>query len=221
MKYLIFLVTLLSSVAIAAPALPSSVDDGSVDDMSVDDTVFTDGFDGVDDVVQVVVPNQLKASAISYGPYVLTSRPNMDVTEWDNIWGHSNLVDAINPWPGGSGSAPVIRAFNRLVVLCAHFKTPSTPITPGFFTYPRNWVGSDLTQYGIDIAVSKIKCDFTPNAGSTNFNALPTDDVVLSYRGAPGNPNYYAILEPSTDYYLNVRAHLQEGWTFPLYLERN
>lgn len=166
----------------------------------------------------VVVANQLKVSSITYGPYLTTARPNVNVTEWVNIWGHSNTTDAASPWPGNSGAGPVIRGFNRSTVLIAHFHTGAV-VRPGFFTYARNF-SQDILHDGIDISISKIAGDFTPNGGATNFNALPTDQTVLSWRGTEGNPASYAILWPNSDYYVNVKAHFTDPvlGAIPLYM---
>lgn len=225
MKFVGFLLTLLSSASAAAAATTPYSEDGiySPDVASTcaeapQGDIFTNGFDGG-------CP-QLTVSPVEYGPYVQTARPNVDVTEWVNIWGHSNPTDEGSAWPGNAGAAPVIMKFNRNSVLCIHFKTSDT-ISTGFFTYPRNRLLIDLALGGIDLVISKTKCDFTPNGGSSRFNALPTDDVALWWRGSGGNPAYYAILDTNSDYYLNIRANLRPGENepqlpyFPLYLVRN
>lgn len=170
-------------------------------------------------VVQPPVANQLKTSGITYGPYDRTQRQNVNVAEWANIWGHSNATDALNPvWPGNGGAAPVILAFGRNTVLIAHFRTGAV-VRPGFFTFARNH-SPDIVHDGVDISISTVAGDFRPNGGAARFNALPTDDVAIWWNGAGGNPSFYAVLQPNSDYYLNVRAHFvdpQYG-TFPLYL---
>ncbi|MEO5624607.1 MAG: hypothetical protein ABIQ70_01200 [Dokdonella sp.] len=219
MKIAAFLLALFANVSAAAvPAVQPSPQVARNCAAAAQGDVFADGFDAG-------CP-QLAVSPIEYGPYAQTVRPGVDVTEWTNIWGHSSPTDDASPWPGKAGSAPVIMAFSRASVLCIHFKTPAS-ISTGFLTYPRNRINIDVDLGGIDIVVSKFKCDFTPNGGSSRFNILPTDDVALWWRGVGGNPEVYAIVDTDSDYYLNIRPSLRPGPledplpNFPLYLVRN
>lgn len=184
--------------------------------------LFSNGFE----FVQPVVANQLTRSGIHYGPYVLTLRPNVDVTEWNNIWGHQNPTDAVSPWPGVSGSSPVIAAFDRTMVLCIHFRTPAV-VHFGMFTYPINWVAADQKELaGIDIAISPIRGDFHAAGAASRINQIPGDSVIMSYTGPQANPqgvfpdpSSIAVVRPNSDYYLNIRAHFPTGFNFPLYLQ--
>lgn len=218
MKFVAILLILFTSISAAASAVSPSPDVATVCAASAQGAVFADGFDG--DCPQLTI------SPIEYGPYVQTVRPNVDVTEWVNIWGHSNPTDEASAWPGNAGSAPVMMLFSRASVLCIHFRTPAS-VSTGFLTYARNRLNVDVALGGIDIVISKIKCDFTPNGGSSRFNVLPTDDVALWWRGTGGNPAFYAIIDADSDYYLNIRANLRPGPAedplpnFPLYLVRN
>lgn len=187
---------------------------------------FTGVIQGACPSVPPIIPpsiaNQLKVSNIGYGPASSQMRNNVNVTEYDNIWGHHTPTDGVTPWPGAVGSAPFLAAFNRGIIVAAHFRTPAI-VTGGMFTYARNHAGSDIVHAGVDIVFSRIAGDFSPNVanpGASVFNALPTDDVAIQF--GPENQNKsVAWLEPNTDYYMNVRAHFPAGDPFLLYLVRN
>src|SRR4051812_21480965 len=46
-------------------------------------------------------------------------RHNVDLTLWDNIWGHVNETDDVNPWPGANSSQPTIRTLQKTQYVAA------------------------------------------------------------------------------------------------------
>lgn len=182
-------------------------------------------------VPPVVVPptpaNQILHGELEYGPYQTAARHNVDLTLMDNLFGHRTATDALVPWMSNSGAAPCVMNFPRGSFIAARFLTPNKPIVPGAFNYPRNRVGapppgveSIIEECGIDLSISALPGDFTPNRGASVFNKVPIDADILHFAGANANPNDYAILLPNTWYYFNARPHSPTGPNFPLYLVR-
>jgi len=149
---------------------------------------------------------RLLTSNITYGAVNLSARPNVAVTEWDNIWGHGNTTDGITPWPGVTGSSPVMRQFGRTNFVAAHFNTGAhASPTSGWIIYPTNIGGPN-----IDIAISPTCGDFSanvPNPGCSIQNAASDDSRAISWKFTSGNTTSYCNLQPNTDYYVNIKLH--------------
>lgn len=170
------------------------------------DSILTDGFDSID-FCRAPPLTRLATSNITYGVSQFPTRSAVNVTEWDNIWGHVNTTDAVVSWPGRSGSGPRLRDFTRTSFLAAHFKTPplvsGMTVSQGFFTYPSFAAGEN-----IDMAVSTTCGDFYPNetdSGCSVTNVASADNRVTGWKFTPGNTGVNCVLLPNTDYYLNIR----------------
>jgi hypothetical protein len=151
---------------------------------------------------------RLTQSNITYGVNASPVRPNVDVTEWNNIWGHgtANAAEPIVPWPGVGGAGPVIRSFGRQTFVAAHFNTGSSPIYLATLTDQSNIGGPN-----IDIVMSKTCGDFAPNPthpGCSRFS-MPSDGIThFNYFSNGGNAGQNACpLDLNTDYYLNIKLH--------------
>ena len=135
-------------------------------------------------------------------------RRNVDVTEWDNIWGHgtAGATEPVAMWPGVNGAGPVIRSFGRRTFIAAHFNTGSAPIYLATLTDQSNIGGPD-----IDVVMSATCGDFAPNAahpGCSRFG-MPSDGIThFNYFSNGGNPGSTACpLQLHADYYLNIKLH--------------
>ena len=107
---------------------------------------------------------RLTQSNITYGPVNLSARPNVDVKEWNNIWGHATTGDAVTPWPGVNGAGPVIRQFGRTTFLAAHFNTGSHgEPNYGVLAYASNIGGPN-----VDIRISQTCGDFSAGCSRTS-----------------------------------------------------
>lgn len=149
---------------------------------------------------------QLTTSNISYGVNANPVRANVDVTEWNNIWGHASTTDGITPWPGVDGAGPVIRQMGRTTFVAAHFNTGSSPMYAGTLTDQSNIGGPD-----IDVVMSTTCGDFSPNAvfpGCSRFS-MPSDGIThFQYFSFGGNAGtQWCSLSLNTDYYLNIKFH--------------
>jgi hypothetical protein len=142
---------------------------------------------------------------IQYPPYIGTGQPtrqNVDLTQWNNIWGHNTATDAMASWPGLAGSSPVITAFGRTQYIAAKFHTTSTlsPTLSGFYKNVSNFGGTT-----IDMTISPTCGDFQPvRAGCIRSNVAPADTGAVYWRSA-SDTGFYCHLDPDTDYYLNIR----------------
>jgi hypothetical protein len=150
------------------------------------------------------VLTRVTRSNISYGVYPTPVRPNVNLTEWENIWGHANVNDSVTPWPGVHGAGPVIRSMARRGFVAAHFNTSNYDVpTYGSLTYPSNVGGPN-----IDIKISPICGDFsenTANPGCLKLGAASDDNPAIRWKFGTGNVVYYCNLQPHTDYYVNIR----------------
>lgn len=156
---------------------------------------------------------RLTSSNISYGVNASPFRSNVNVTEWDNIWGFAGVTQATPaPWPGVSGAGPVIREFNRHKFLAAHFRTGSVPMNQGSLADQSNIGGPD-----IDIVVSQTCGDFSPNPtypGCSIYSAPSDGQPHFKYFSNGANPGtVWCSLQPNTDYWINIKLHDENSGT--------
>ena len=202
---------LLAASAVSASEIPFDADEIPFD---ASDTIFRDGFDSPPPAGSCLseARTRLPTSGITYGPvHDVTPfnpmRSNVDITEWNNVWGHANATDSALSWPGRSGSAPALRNFSRNNFVAIHFKTPGNATADstlnGYFTYPIDWNNPNA-----DIKISTTCGDFTPNPANPGCVALDvasSNEVMVRWKFKPGNIGAYCILQPNTDYYVNIR----------------
>ena len=125
-------------------------------------------------------------------------RYHVDVTEWENIWGHATPYDSTAPWPGRGNSAPVIADFGKTTYIAAHFYVPpGAPLTwLGWITHTDYNYGHNLTA-----AISTECGDFSPSARACYIEGMSGLPIV-PWRTNTGS---FCRLQPNTDYYLNLR----------------
>jgi len=127
------------------------------------------------------------------------TRTNVDLTQFDNIWGHLNNVDSITPWPGVSGTQPAIMNWNRSQYAAAKFHVPANQSIHqyGNFGYGTYYSGPSMT-----LAISQTCGDFSP----TNPVCVSTHGAGESFRKWVINPFTNGCpLTPNTDYYVNIK----------------
>jgi len=144
--------------------------------------------------------SRLSVASIKY-PNVPSSgtRNNMDVTKFENIWGHINAVDNATLWPGVSGAQPAIIAWGKTQYVAAKFHVPA-----GQSTTANGWLGygSYFSGPAITLAISTQCGDFTPvnplcvttRNGGESFGKWR---IVPNLNGCP--------LTPGQDYFMNMR----------------
>lgn len=137
---------------------------------------------------------------IAYPPHLAT-RNNVDLTVWENIWGHATTNDPTRAWPGVPGTSPIVKNMPRGSYIAAKFTVPSNA--------PSDWRGfyKNVSNFGglsVDVSISQRCGDFTPvQQGCVNINVSPSDTGAMYWRMV--NPTaFYCDLNPGT-YYLNIR----------------
>jgi hypothetical protein len=150
------------------------------------------------------VLTRLTTSNISYGIYP-AARPGVDITKWENVWGHGSVTDNVTAWPGPLSSSPVIRDFGRNTYLAAKFHTPATftPTIPfGQYQHAPNPPGPSVTA-----SISTTCANFAPGPQAyCTISAWPDDTSSGLQWTSPASPNgSYCKLQPNTDYYLNMK----------------
>jgi hypothetical protein len=130
-------------------------------------------------------------------------RHTVDLTLWDNIWGHINETDDVTPWPGVSGSSPTIWTIGKTQYVAAKFHTSSLTTTNGFFKNVSYGAGPNL-----DMAISQSCGDFAPTEASCLKTNIPSSDTPLVFwRLDTVVSNSYCHLTPNSDYYVNIQFH--------------
>ncbi len=141
--------------------------------------------------------SRLASSNIAYVPSSGT-RPNVPLTSWDNIWGHSTASDTGVAWPGRPDSQPSILSFDRNKYIAAKIVVPAGQ-APLY-----GWVVHTEYNYGLDLttAISTTCGDFNPvnplckTVAQSGMNLTP-------WRVGGGN---FCPLLPGTTYYFNIKA---------------
>jgi len=202
------------AIAFALALVPFAV---QADDDLWGQQIFTDRFDADSDTCpqQITLPDGttrtlVTRASISYGVYQ-AERPNVRVTEWDDVWGYNNAQSPqATPWPGVGGAAPVIRVFPAGGYLCLHFHTPPDVASRhGSFSNPSYVAGPDVTM-----ALSALPGDFSaalPTPGCIVRDVPTSDANLILWKGTPNAPNYWCNLQPDSDYYVNIAFALRTG----------
>jgi hypothetical protein len=145
---------------------------------------------------------QITRSSVSYFPTGTGIRNNVDVTQFDNIWGHSTGTDTIVSWPGRSDAYPSILAFNKTGYIAAKFTVPTNvnTILYGWLTHAEYNYSTDVT-----VSISTSCGDFHP--ADPACSATTTSGQNLVPWRLPTSANHsFCLLTPGTTYYLNIKA---------------
>ena len=129
-------------------------------------------------------------------------RHTVDLTLWDNIWGHISENDDVSPWPGVAGASPTIWSIGKTQYVGALFHTTSTLSLSGHYVNVSYGAGPNL-----DMSISPTCGDFAPaQAGCLKTN-IPSDGSGMIYWRMQNPTTFWCALTPNADYYLNVRFH--------------
>jgi hypothetical protein len=132
-------------------------------------------------------------------------RHSVDLTLWDNIWGHINENDDVTPWPGVAGASPTIWTLGKNQYIGALFHVgdiPPTSSLSGFFKNVSYGAGPNL-----DMAISQTCGDFAPAQPGCSVSDIPAADRPLVYWRMTDGGTSFCQLTANTDYYLNVQFH--------------
>lgn len=171
------------------------------------DGVFQDSFDaGASCPASISTPTGnltlRRISDIWYLPGSGHVRHNVDVTSWDNIWGHINELDALLLWPGASGASPTIRSIGKTEYVAAKFHVPGDVLSTLNGTFKHVLYGGGPN---VDATISRTCGDFdTLEPGCWIHDDPANDEAMLRWRLSSGN-RFYCHLDANTDYFLNIR----------------
>ncbi|HEV7489637.1 MAG TPA: hypothetical protein VGO25_02450 [Rhodanobacteraceae bacterium] len=128
-------------------------------------------------------------------------RHSVDLTLWDNIWGHITESDDVTPWPGDAGTSPTIWSIGKTQYVGALFHTTSSLGLSGHYVNVSYGQGPNL-----DMSISPTCGDFTGGgqAGCVKTN-IPADGSALVSWRMHDPSSFWCALTPNSDYYLNVR----------------
>ena len=129
-----------------------------------------------------------------------TLRNNVDLTLWDNIWGHNTTTDPLVPWPGFPGSNPVIKDFGKTAYVAAKLHVGADLGYQGFYKNISYNGGPNLTM-----SISPTCGDFNPAQSACLRENIPSGDQGMVYWRQSAGTNFYCHLDPNTDYYLNIK----------------
>lgn len=133
-------------------------------------------------------------------PPSTTLRNNVDLTVWDNIWGHNTASDTLVPWPGFPGSNPVIKNFGKTQFLAAKLHTTSSTTLSGFYKNISYNGGPNLTM-----AISTTCGSFSPTQSACLKENVPASDQGMVYWRMSAGTSFYCHLDGNTDYYVNIK----------------
>ena len=128
-------------------------------------------------------------------------RNNVDLTVWDNIWGHNTTSDPLVSWPGFPGANPVIKDFNKTGYVAAKFHIPSNAVGyQGFYKNISYNGGPNLTM-----SISPTCGDFHPAQTACLREDVPSGDQGMVYWRLSSGTNFYCHLDAGSDYYVNIK----------------
>lgn len=174
----------------------------------LNDALFADSFEVMGACpAQINTPNGARAllyrSDISYG-VTQPKRANMNLDQWDNLWGYNNTTSPMTPWPGVGGASPVVLAFRRGSYFGAHFKTPSVAAgMSGNFVNPSFFGGPNVTM-----AISTVCGDFSnylPTPGCLREDVPTSDANLVLWKFTSNASDHWCNLQPDTHYYVNIK----------------
>jgi hypothetical protein len=161
------------------------------------DTIFEDGFDTTS---ACPAGRQLLADFAYGGDNSLRNRYNVDVTLWDNIWGHATALDAVVPFPGRSNAVPIFLNFGASTYIAAQFTVPAgaQPDTYG-------WIAQTEYNHEADLmaAISQNCGDFSPAAQACFSQGVGGANLV-PWSVPP--PTSFCHVQPGAAYYLNLKV---------------
>lgn len=145
----------------------------------------------------IVPPGRATVSNIGYVPGTGTPRYNVDITKYDNVFGHASSTDTLVTFPGRATSAPTIIQFPMGGYVALEFTVPAT-------INPTTWGQISLQDYNqgtqVVSTISTSPGDFSITSGwcaSTIGQGAPLPRWSVNGR--------YCALVPGHTYYLNIK----------------
>jgi hypothetical protein len=171
------------------------------------DSIFHDGYDAGGACPATINgstgPLDLRErSDIIYLPDGARVRHNVDVTQWDNIWGHIDEVDDVTPWPGVPGASPTIHTVGKTEYIGARFHVPLDAPATLFGKYKHVVYGGGPN---VDATISRTCGDFEARDPGCWVQNWESNDNFTLYWRINSTGTFYCNLVPGNDYFLNLR----------------
>ena len=157
-----------------------------------EDIIAWDGFES-----QGCPDGRLASSDILY--YSTSGWPiarDVDLTEWENIWGAAAPAGTLMSWPGQTSVTIVIQQFQRDRYIAAHFRVPEGTTYTGFLNHGTYFAGAQLTG-----AISRWCGDFTHVEPHCTREAGAGEALI---RWRTEDSTGQCTLDPG-DYYVNIK----------------
>jgi len=172
------------------------------------ESIFTDGFDSSQECPETISSPRgtltlRQVADISYLPgNPPPTRHNVDITQFDNIWGHLSPTDATVPWPGRRGASSTVDELGKNEFFAAKFHVPADASMTLSGSYKNVMYG-----YGpnVDFSISEQCGDFEPPQDACWGTDFIADDTPMVYWRLASATNYYCHLDRDRDYYVNIR----------------
>lgn len=160
------------------------------------DTVIANGFE------TAACPYAQQENAnISYSYNLTPVLQNVDVTEFQNVWGRNSANDTIVPWPGKNGYA--VMTINRNLFFATRFTVPASGLSPtlnGRFTHGETVPGPNLTM-----SISPTCGDFNPSSALCKVSNAGPGVSMVGWRLPTGSAQNLCVLTPGQQYYANFK----------------
>lgn len=127
--------------------------------------------------------------------------PNVDVTEFQNVWGRASASDTPVPWPGKNGYA--VMTINRPLFFATRFTVPASGLSPtlhGRFSHGETVPGPNLSM-----AISPTCGDFDPPSTYCKVANAGPGVLMVGWKLPSGTAGNLCPLTPGQTYYANFK----------------
>ena len=138
-------------------------------------------------------------------------RTNVDVTKYENIWGHANHTDSAVLFPGRAGATPAVSGWLANRYIAAEFVAPTNTLQYETINYSSYYSGPRLIY-----AISEREGDFNPSAQYCK-GSVGSGESFYKIVSAPFSNG--CVITPGRRYYLNLM--LQNGVVWNDYISTN
>ncbi len=160
------------------------------------DTVIANGFE-----TTACPYTQQENASVSYSYTLNPVLQNVDVTQFQNVWGRNSTSGAIVPWPGRNAYA--LMTINRNLIFAMRFTVPASGLSPtlrGMFTHGETIPGPNLS-----VSISSQCGDFDPPSMYCKKVNVGAGQPAVGWQLPTGAANNLCVLTPGQTYYANFK----------------
>jgi len=160
------------------------------------DTVISNGFE------TTACPYVQQENAnVSYSYNLTPVLQNVDVTQFQNVWGRNSANDTIVPWPGKNGYA--VMTINRPLIFATRFTVPASGLSTtlnGRFSH-----GATVPGPNLSMAISSTCGDFDPPSAFCKVGNAGPGVQMVGWQLPTGTAGNRCVLTPGQTYYANFK----------------